>query len=87
MNIFIGRTEDKLAIANFLGHLIQALADGFSVFFADNALTTEHSGVRLRSLDIKGAVALFDHDGGIKIFHQLICRQIKATATRFAIHL
>ena len=69
VNVFIGRTEDKLTVANFLSDLIQALADCFGVFLADNALTTEHSGVRLRALDIKGAVALFDHDSGIKIFH------------------
>ena len=69
VDVFIGRTEDKLTIANFLSHLIQALTDRFGVFLADNALATQHGGVCLRTLDIKGAIALFDHDGGIKVFH------------------
>ena len=86
VNVFVGGAEFKLAVADFLSYLIQALADCFGIFFADDALTTEHCGVRLRALDIEGTIALFDENRGVEIFDQLICRQIKATTSRFTIH-
>ena len=86
VNVFVGGTEFKLAVADFLSHLIQALADCFGIFLADDALAAEHCGVRLRTLDIEGTIALFDENRGVEIFDQLICRQIKATTSRFTIH-